>query len=59
MAPLMAREPVILCAWALLFHGEWFKVVECWETFTSVAFGWGVGFNTLYLIKRFNYLPLK
>jgi hypothetical protein len=51
VAPLMAPKTITMWAHALLHHWEWFKVVECWRLggVIGVGFGWGVGFNTLYL----------
>ena len=50
VALLMAPKPITLWAWALLFHGEWFKVVESWRLggiYRCCFLGGGVGFSTL------------
>ena len=49
-ASLMAPKIITLWAKALLHHGEWFKIVECWQL---GGVGFGVSFHVGHSPTRF------
>ena len=46
----MAPKIITLWAKALLHHGEWFKIVECWQL---GGVGFGVSFHVGHSPTRF------